>query len=336
MDCGKKRLKIFSMKYPAKLRGWCVGLYLFLLLYLTGCAAFSARAGCPASQRVDLSTSAHFPVEIDYSFQFPLADDRVFQSQPFYTPFAEYGKIWRAGFTFQEYHAAEDYLDKAGTPVYAMADGWVSYTGPMEGYGWLVIIDHPRANLYSLYGHLSPSRWAIREGAVQKGQLIGFLGDPDENGGSAENPLTPHLHFGIRVGQRGDYPANGSWRWMAGWIRPCPQDRGWLQPFLVITRQEIPSGGFPGGKDPFWAKWMGEFVFGAVYLSGGVFSLIIAFTRKKPFILFPSGLIILVAGVIFYRDGWKMSWFVFSLGGLLMSAGLYLYIILRKQTPIKQ
>ena len=31
------------------------------------------------------------------------------------------------------------------------------------------------------------------------GELIGYLGDPDENGGSAKNPLRPH---GIRVGLR--------------------------------------------------------------------------------------------------------------------------------------
>jgi hypothetical protein len=31
---------------------------------------------------------------------------------------------------------------------------------------------------------------------------LAYLGDSDENGGSAEQPLEPHLHFGIRAGQR--------------------------------------------------------------------------------------------------------------------------------------
>ena len=115
-----------------------------------------------------------------------------------------------------EYHAAEDYLRPAGTPVYAIADGDLSFSGPMGGYGWLIIIDHPQFNLYSLYGHLSPSRWAHETGPVAKGELIGYLGDDDENGGSAENPLRPHLHLGLRAGQRQDYPGNGQWRWMAG------------------------------------------------------------------------------------------------------------------------
>ncbi|MFC2079145.1 M23 family metallopeptidase [Candidatus Bipolaricaulota bacterium] len=57
-----------------------------------------------------------------------------------------------------EYHAAEDYHLPAGTPVYSMADGVASYSGTKEGYGWLIILDHPPANLY---GHLSPSRRRI-------------------------------------------------------------------------------------------------------------------------------------------------------------------------------
>ena len=69
----------------------------------------------------------------------------------------------------------------AGTPVYAVADGEISFSGPMGGYGWLIIIDHPQANLYSLYGHLSPGRWRMESGTVEKGEMIamksaGFVG----------------------------------------------------------------------------------------------------------------------------------------------------------------
>ena len=106
----------------------------------------------------------------------------------------------------------------------------------------LIIIDHPQANLYSLCGHLSPSRWYIESGVlVEKGQLIAYLGDSDENGGSSEQPLTPHLHFGIRAGQRADYSSMGEWRWQAGWLNYCPQDLGWLQPSLITVNQELIS-----------------------------------------------------------------------------------------------
>ena len=115
-----------------------------------------------------------------------------------------------------------------------------------EGYGWLILIDHPQANLYSLYGHLSPSRWQLRTGTqVARGDLIAYLGDSDVNGGSQEHPVDTHLHFGIRAGQTADYPARGAWRYMGGWITLCPQDVGWLQPSLVMTRQQIPVGGYP-------------------------------------------------------------------------------------------
>ncbi len=103
-------------------------------------------------------------------------------------------------------HTAEDYRLPAGIPVWAMADGQVSFSGRMDGYGWLIVIDHPQANLYSLHGHLSPSRWHIDCGRVTKGKLIGTLGDADENGGAPEHPMRPHLHFSVRAGQQADYP----------------------------------------------------------------------------------------------------------------------------------
>jgi len=185
-------------------------------------------------------------------FQFPL-DSRVYAA-PFSTGFAAYGKINRGGSPSYEYHAAEDSLQPAGAPVYAMADGNISFSGPMGGYGWLIIIDHPQANLYSLYGHLSPSRWRKESGTVEKGELIAYLGDSDENGGSAERPLRPHLHFGVRAGQRADYPGMGQWRWQAGWIKLCPQHLGWLQPSIIITDQDVPVGGFPDQAAGFVAK----------------------------------------------------------------------------------
>jgi len=154
-----------------------------------------------------------------------------------------------------EYHAAEDYFLPAGSPVYAFAEGVISFSGPMGGYGWLIIIDHPQVNMYSLYVHLSPSRWLLEPGPVEKGDLIAYLGDADENGGSTENPLRPHLHFGIRVGQQKDYPGMGEWRWQAGWIKPCPKDLGWINPSLVITNQDIDFSENYKPTAGFFARW---------------------------------------------------------------------------------
>ena len=107
----------------------------------------------------------------------------------------------------RKFHAAEDYKRLAGTPVFAMADVTISFSGSAGGYGWQILIDHPQANLYSLYWHLSPSRWKQKTGTeVKRGDLIAYLGDSDENGGSQEQPVETHLHFGIRAGQTADYP----------------------------------------------------------------------------------------------------------------------------------
>ena len=308
--------------YPLLLVG-----VLILALLLVGCAR--APDACPRPVPVDLSDAEAYALDEDLPFRFPLDDlDAYLSAEPFSCPFAASGFAKRGPFVRSEHHAAEDTLKPAGTPVYAMADGTVSFSGPMGGYGWLVIVDHPQANLYSLYGHLSPSRWRVDPGPVEKGELLGHLGDPDENGGSAENPLRTHLHFGVRLGQRTDYSGEGAWRWQAGWIRRCPQDVGWLQPSLVITRQEIPAGGFPGPAGGFLTRWGIELLFGGLYLTGGLCALVFAIKKDRPLSLVLSGAISLAAGWFFYSDGWRMSYALFGMG--MISAALALYRTIRR------
>ena len=225
-----------------------------------------------------------------------------------------------------EYHAAEDSYDPPGTPVYAMADGHISFSGRMGGYGWLIIIDHPQANLYSLYGHLSPSRWRLRSGTdVKKGDLIAYLGDDDENGGSKENPLDPHLHFGIRAGQRTDYPKGGEWRWMAGWIKLCPQDLGWLQPSIVITGQAIPEDGYTQPEMSFLTRWGLEIFLTVVYIIAGVLTMIYAGKRKKSlFFLIGPGVIVTLAGTIFIFNGMVTTYILVVVGITMLIYGIYL------------
>lgn len=135
------------------------------------------------------------------------------------------------------YHAAEDAFGVAGTPVYAMADGVISYSGPAAGYGWLITIDHPQLGVYSLYGHLSARGSKVVGGAVKKGDVIASLADDDEDGSGGDYPdWGPHLHFGIRHGKRSDYPSsNDDDRWMAGYTYAHPETLGWLRPSLFIV-----------------------------------------------------------------------------------------------------
>lgn len=180
--------------------------FILLIMVLAGCA--QSPESCPPQPFANLSGVDSLVGNDQLPFRFPL-DNVSSDTSPSYTEFCSCSS---GPVSKRKYHAAEDFLRPAGTPVYAMADGSISFSGPMGGYGWLIIIDHPQANLYSLYGHLSPSRWRKKLGLVKKGELIAYLGDSHENGGSAENPLVPHLHLGVRAGQRANYSSMGEWR----------------------------------------------------------------------------------------------------------------------------
>lgn len=100
------------------------------------------------------------------------------------------------------YHLAEDVAAAGGDPVYAMADGVVAavFTG-ISGYEAVMLIEHRFADEYvvSLYGHVSTRRgFEVAEGeVVSRGQLVAYIADDDEDGGT----WRPHLHFGIRSGR---------------------------------------------------------------------------------------------------------------------------------------
>lgn len=293
--------------------------FIIILLLVTGCA--QPPRTCPAPVSVDMSNVEQLAMDDDLPFRFPMED----MSNRFVIDaanFASHGTTSRG----PEFHAAEDTFRPAGTGVYAIADGRITYSGPMGGYGLLIIIDHPQANLYSLYGHLSPSMWHLKSGRVEKGDLIAYLGEAHENGGTRENPLRTHLHLGLRAGQKSDYPTRGQWRWMAGWIAPCPQDLGWLQPSLIITNQEIPEGGFLAPTGNFFNKWAVELIMGGVYLVGAVSMLVFGLRTDKPYVMMLSGAVLFAAGVYFFSTGWNMSYLMFMLGVLLVAAGLWVLI----------
>ena len=61
-----------------------------------------------------------------------------------------------------------------GSPVRAVHDGTIVYTGPFTGYGTLVIIDHG-SQAFSLYGQLEATQ-GEREAKVERGDQIGTAG----------------------------------------------------------------------------------------------------------------------------------------------------------------
>ena len=301
------------------------------ILMITVLAGYvQSTVSCPPQPFADLSGVDSFAGNEQLPFRFPL-DNVSSDTSPSYTEFCS-RSIWTV--FKHKYHAAEDFLRPAGTPVYAMADGLISFSGPMRGYGWLIIIDHPEANLYSLYDHLSPSRWRKKSGLVKKGELIAYLGDSHENGGSAKHPLVPHLHLAVRAGQRADYSSMGEWRWQAGWIKSYPPDLGWLQPSVIITSQVIPAEGFPEPTAGFLEIWWNELLVAGILIIGGVCMLVIAIKKDKHFLLVIFGGILFAAGILFAtRKRVVVSYAVFAMAALFSAVWIYEFIRRFTKTP---
>ena len=85
-------------------------------------------------------------------------------------------------------HLGVDFGARRGTPLLAVNDGKVIFSGRKGGYGNVVKIKH-RGGLVSLYAH--QSRIRVKRGErVKKGQIIGYVGSTGRSTG-------PHLHFGL-------------------------------------------------------------------------------------------------------------------------------------------
>lgn len=89
-----------------------------------------------------------------------------------------------------EMHAGLDMASPSGTPVYAPADGVVSYVGYEAGYGKLVSIDHGYG-VVTRYGH--NSRVFVEQGQkVHRWDVISAVGSTGRSTGA-------HLHYEVRI-----------------------------------------------------------------------------------------------------------------------------------------
>lgn len=104
-----------------------------------------------------------------------------------------FGTAWySAG---QGLHFGIDVSMPCGTPLVAVADGEVIYVDNLAfGAGpHNLILRHPQAGVTTLYGHLLDRPPLQQFQLVQKGQLVGYSGDPDVTCDSR-----PHLHLEVR------------------------------------------------------------------------------------------------------------------------------------------
>ena len=94
-------------------------------------------------------------------------------------------------------HAGIDFKGPIGSPIYAAADGRVTFAGVRSGYGNAIEITHGNGML-TRYAHLS--RIDVKVGqAVAAGSTIGGLGNTGRSTG-------PHLHFEVRINDRAVNP----------------------------------------------------------------------------------------------------------------------------------
>ena len=187
-----------------------IGLAVAILMTVNGCgqSVFDSAAMKEQEEQLKKTTSFRYPLD-GYFPEIPVTD-----TDP------PKGEL---------HHTAEDSFAPPGTPVYAIGDGIISYSGKARGYGWLIIIDHPEDSVYSLYGHLSTRRWKKETGKVEKGDMIASLAEAEEG-----ETMVSHIHFGLRMGQKADYPIVGDSRWMAGYTSSPPELQGWFHPSKII------------------------------------------------------------------------------------------------------
>ncbi len=95
------------------------------------------------------------------------------------------------GYRWGRLHAGTDFAGAHGTPIYATADGVVTYAGWQSGYGRLVKIQH-EFGIETRYAH--NSKLYVKKGQrVSRGDRIAAMGNTGRSTGT-------HLHYEVRVG----------------------------------------------------------------------------------------------------------------------------------------
>jgi murein DD-endopeptidase MepM/ murein hydrolase activator NlpD len=87
-------------------------------------------------------------------------------------------------------HAGLDIAAAPGSPIYAPADGVVSYAGYDQGYGKLVSIDHGYG-VSTRFGHTSQIYVQVGQ-KISKWDVIAAVGNTGRSTG-------PHLHYEVRI-----------------------------------------------------------------------------------------------------------------------------------------
>lgn len=124
---------------------------------------------------------------------------------------------------FDGYHTGVDieYGDVSGeVPVQAITEGIVVFSNFVPGYGGVIVIRHiiKDIDIFVLYGHIDPSTMLENNIVVERGRVIGFLG---EGGTEETDGVRKHLHFAFlknaELDLRGYVPLEED---LLGWYDP--------------------------------------------------------------------------------------------------------------------
>mgnify|MGYP005831923527 CR=1 FL=1 len=89
----------------------------------------------------------------------------------------------------RQFHSGIDIANRTGTPIYATADGTVTYAAfSPGGMGNMVTLNHG-FGFETRYGHMSKVK-AVRGQEVKRGAIIGYVGSTGYSTG-------PHLHYEV-------------------------------------------------------------------------------------------------------------------------------------------
>ena len=101
------------------------------------------------------------------------------------------GKVWSEyGLRNGRPHKGIDIGAKQGTPIYAVLDGTVVYSGVQGAYGNVVVVEHPDF-VMTVYAHNEKNLVSVNE-KVKQGQQIATVG-------ATGNARGAHVRFEYRL-----------------------------------------------------------------------------------------------------------------------------------------
>lgn len=167
-----------------------------------------------------------FIAEIQRKNPTALLANGYLERRRFYTTEA-YKRITAHGSEYRNIHLGTDFWIPAQTSVHVPFDGKIVILQDNnfpKDYGPTLVLEHniDGTIFYTLYGHLSRESLALhkKEKLLKAGELIGFIGEPEENGHWA-----PHLHFQILLdllGNTENFPGVAFPSEIEHWKTICP------------------------------------------------------------------------------------------------------------------